>query len=236
MKLIGGLAYVTADEMRQVDQAAVREFGVDVLHLMERAGFVTALMAKEMLGGSVEGKRVRVLSGKGNNGGDGLVAAQRLAEWGAVVSVSLGAEREDLGDAPSARLLELDRMGMEIRQGWQQADTDLVVDALLGYSAKGNPREPLASMIRAADSSSLPILAIDLPSGLDPTSGLPGEPCIRARSTVTLGFPKVGFLNPESASYVGGLFLGDISLPAELYERYSTAPYPFARGPLRRLK
>ncbi len=219
--MVDGLAYVTAEEMAHIDRAAIEEFGVGVLSLMENAGAATAVIAREMLGDNVRGKRIAVLVGKGNNGGDGLVAARRLDNWGATVGVILS-EKGAMGDVPSAQLRAIEKSGVDIGgPGAPLGNFDLLIDALLGYNSRGNPREPIASMIVEANRSESPILAVDLPSGLDATSGEPNEPCMMAKATITMGLPKTGFLKPGARRYVGELWLGDVSLPAELYRRCS---------------
>lgn len=95
---------------------------------------------------------------------------------------------------------------------------DLILDAMLGYGAKGDPREPIASWINHANESGVRILSLDAPSGLDTTTGEPASPCIRAHATLTLALPKTGLLTPAAKPVVGDLYLADISVPPELYE------------------
>ncbi len=236
MRSVNGLVYVTAEEMSRIDQAATEEFGIDVLSLMENAGLGTATLARSMLGGDVRGKRVACLAGKGNNGGDGLVAARHLHNWGANV-VALLSSRHEMGPVPSEQLRTIGSVGISVEEsGAGVEDFDLVVDALLGYNSKGNPREPIASMIRNANRSGVPILAVDIPSGLDATTGETNDPCIVAKATLTLGFPKTCFLNPVSRRNVGQLHLGDVSIPAEVYRRYSQSSSLFARESLFRVQ
>jgi hydroxyethylthiazole kinase-like uncharacterized protein yjeF len=106
----------------------------------------------------------------------------------------------------------------------------ILLDALLGYNSKGAPREPLAGIIRRANSSGVPVLAVDVPSGLDPTSGEPRDPCIAAKATVTLALPKTGFLNPASRRFVGELYLGDVSIPAKVYADFQQTEPLFQQG------
>lgn len=203
---------------------------------MENAGFQTALMATRMLGGEVRGKDVACLAGKGNNGGDGLVAARHLRDWGANVTVFLAAPRESVTGVPAKQLAPLEKMHLRIAPvEMPLSGFSLLIDALLGYNAKGDPREPLAGLIRKANTSGTQILALDLPSGLDPTTGEPCEPCITAKVTVTLGLPKVGFLNPDARRFLGELYLADISIPPEVYAEYSQLPGLFDRGGLVRI-
>ncbi len=228
MKSQEGLAYLTAEEMADVDRQTIEDFGLDVLSLMENAGLAVARLAREMLGGSTEGKLVCCLVGKGNNGGDGLVAARHLSNWGAKVSVVLGGDRSELREVPGRQLASVERMKIPVRgPEWDLRGAALLVDALLGYGSKGNPRGPLAGLIRRANDSGIPILAVDIPSGLDATKGEPGQPCIAAKATVTFGFLKTGFLNPTGRKLSGDVYLADISIPASIYGRYSPLPSPF---------
>lgn len=231
LKLEGKLVYLTAREMAEFDRMAIEDFGIDELLLMENAGASAAAVARRMMGGTVEGRRICLLVGKGNNGGDGLVAARHLHNWGAKVALVLGEERTDLREVPAKQMRILEKMGVgSSGPGAGIPEADLLVDALLGYNAIGDPKEPLAGLIRQANSTKVRTLAVDLPSGLDATTGKPGEPCVRADSTVTLGLPKVGFLNPEARSYVGELFLADISFPDLVYRKYSQDRGIFAQG------
>ncbi len=216
MRLIGGLAYVSAEEMAAIDDAAIGTYRIDVLSLMENAGAAVAVLAARMLGGSAAGRRVACLTGKGNNGGDGLVAARHLNNRGADVTVVLAQLPEELGGVASRQFESVKAMGTPVATApTDLSGYDLLLDALLGYNARGPPREPIAGIIRLANESNVPILAVDLPSGLDPTLGAPHDPCVVATATLTLGLPKTGFLNPTSRRFVGELYLADVSIPWE---------------------
>jgi hydroxyethylthiazole kinase-like uncharacterized protein yjeF len=234
MRSEGGLAYLTAEEMSEVDKAAIGGLGMSVESLMENAGTKTAELARMLLGGDVSGKRVAVLVGRGNNGGDGLVAARHLHNWGGDVLVVIGEGREALRDVPARQLATVEGMGVRTSTPDAELRADLIVDALLGYGAKGDPREPLARLIRRANGTGVHILAVDVPSGLDATTGEPGDPCIEGRTTVTFGLPKMGFLNPRARQFVGGLYVADISLPRAVYEKYSCQGI-FSKGSLVRV-
>jgi NAD(P)H-hydrate epimerase len=215
------LSYVSAEEMARIDSLAIEDYHVDVISLMENAGVASANVAKLMLGGSVRGKPIGCLVGKGNNGGDGLVAARHLHNWGAEVTVFLGGRADELRDITLRQLKALGRSANVEEGAGDYAGFDLIIDALLGYNSKGNPRESVSSMIRRANESGRRTLAIDIPSGLDPTTGEPYEPCVEAEATITLALPKTGFLNPESKRFVGDLFVADISIPVDVYKRMS---------------
>jgi len=236
LKSKGGMTYLTADEMAEADRVSIEEFGISVLVLMENAGWAVAELARRMLGRTVEGKKVCCLVGKGNNGGDGLVAARCLHNWGADVLVVLAGGRGELRDLPAAQLEIVERTGVRATgPDGVFGEAALLIDALLGYGAKGDPREPTAGLIRRANRSGIPILAVDVPSGLDATSGTVGDPCIRARATATFVLPKTGFLNPAARKPTGRLYVADISMPEPVYRRYSQDKSIFAKETLVRV-
>lgn len=237
MKTQGGLAFLTAEEMAEADRVAIEDFRVDVLSLMENAGVAVAGVTRNMLRGDVAEKGVCCLVGKGNNGGDGLVAARHLHNWGAKVKVVLAGDKSELRDVPAKQFEIVERMGIPV--GGVEEDfggAELLVDALLGYSSRGNPREPIAGLIRRANASKIQTLAVDIPSGLDATTGVPGEPCVVAKATVTLGLPKTGFLNPAAAIFVGELYLADIAMPMEVYLRYAQQQVGFGKATVVRIR
>ena len=236
LKIHDGLVYLTAEEMAEFDRAAIEDFGIDEIILMENAGVAVANAARRLLDWKIEGKMICCLVGKGNNGGDGLVAGRHLHNWGAKVTVVLGMERAELREIPAKQLAIVEKMGIPI--GGPDADVhgaELLVDALFGYNLKGNPREPTAGLIRRANSSKIKALAVDIPSGLDATTGDPGDPCIVAKMTVSLGLPKTGFLSAEARRFLGSLYVADISFPEALYTKHSQEKGLFAKDSLLRV-
>jgi NAD(P)H-hydrate epimerase len=213
---------VTADEMREVDRLAVERYGMQILQMMENAGRCLAELVRRHLGGSVLGKHLIVAVSKGNNGGGGMVAARHLSNWGANVTVLL--ESETLSGAPALQWEILKRLPIQrvLAQAavasLSAAQVDLVVDALIGYGLSGSPRGWVAQVIRAINALNLPVIALDIPSGLDVTSGRVYDPCIRATATLTLALPKTGLVKPEARSAVGALYLADIGIPDVLYK------------------
>ena len=217
--------YATRDEIRAFDRYAIETLGVPGIVLMENAGRQIAEAARAMLH-EVRGTSVLVLAGRGNNGGDGYVAARHLALGDFRVEVAVLAPRAEIhGDADTnLRILEAMGLPPTILQG--QTETilrdlapmleraDLVVDGLLGTGARGRIGEPYAGVIADVSASGKPILAIDIPSGLDCDTGLPlGSTTIRAARTVTIVAPKTGFRHPEAALYTGEVVLADIGVP-----------------------
>src|SRR5713101_8240354 len=123
-----GVVYVTAEEMRRMDEITIQEFHVDVLVLMENAGRATATLAKQMLRETTFGKRVACLVGGGNNGGDGMVAARHLANWGADVNVIVGTTKDRMKEVPLGQLNILEKMGLLIRSAdYNLRDYDLLI-------------------------------------------------------------------------------------------------------------
>ena len=123
-----------------------------------------------------------------------------------------------------------------VRPSLDLSSADLILDAMLGYGSSGDPRPPIAGWIRLANGSGRPILALDSPSGLDTTTGIPDTPCIQATATLTLALPKTGLLTTSARSFVGDLYLGDIGVPSELYTAMGLkVDSPFHSGTLVRV-
>jgi len=223
-----GIIYVTAEEMRKIDEVTIREFQVDVLMLMENAGRATAILARQMLEGTTFGKRVACLVGGGNNGGDGMVAARHLSNWGMDVEVIVGTAKDKMKDVPLGQFRILKKMGIPILStDYRLGDYDLLIDGLMGYGLEGNPRDRVATIIKDAKASGRPILALDVPSGMNATTGEAYDPCIKATATLTLALPKTGFLAPRASLYLGALYLADISIPRKVYRSFGQRKIPF---------
>ena len=213
----------TRDEIRAFDRYAIEDLGVPGVVLMENAGRQIADVARAMLAERAK-PRVVILAGPGNNGGDGFVVARHLAMAGIRAEVALLAPREKIvGDAdtnlrvleavgPSVRVLagKVEAMLGELRP--MLAEADLLVDGLLGTGTRGEIREPYASAIGAVNDARRPVLAIDIPSGLDPDTGEPLGPTVRATKTVTMAAVKVGFRKPGAEQYTGEVILADIGV------------------------
>jgi len=214
----------TRDEIRAFDRWAIETLGLPGIVLMENAGRQIAEAARAMLAGRAK-PRVVILAGPGNNGGDGFVVARHLAMAGIRAEVALLAPREKIVGDADTNLRILEAMGFQIRvlAGAARAmvgalrpllaEADLVVDGLLGTGTRGEIREPYASAIGAVNDARRPVLAIDIPSGLDPDTGKPLGPTVRATKTVTLAAVKVGFRKPGAAEYTGEVVLADIGVP-----------------------
>lgn len=210
---------VTAQQMVEVDRLMTEEYGIQLVQMMENAGRSLAELSRQLLGGEVTGRRIAVLCGSGNNGGGGMVAARHLSNWGAEVQFSLTSVPGDARPLLARLAHSLSFLGMDPRVEIKLVETDLIIDALIGYGLRDDPQEPAAGWIRRVNGSDVPVLALDTPSGLDVTQGIPGEPCVRATTTMTLALPKTGLRMPQAREYVGDLYLADIGVPPQLYRR-----------------
>jgi NAD(P)H-hydrate epimerase len=209
--------------MIEVDRAMIEDFRIELIQMMENAGRNLAHLARvRFLGGDPRGRRVIALAGSGGNGGGALVAARRLHNWGASVTVGLAQSASSMTAVPAHQLDILERMGVTIvdtRSVAGLAPAGVVLDGLIGYSLKGAPQGGAAELIQWANSQSAPILALDVPSGVDASTGTVFDPAIRATATMTLALPKKGLDGAAMASHVGELYLADISVPPGLYAR-----------------
>jgi len=215
----GDFPVLTTPQMVEVDRLMIEEYQILLIQMMENAGRNLAELAKRQLGGQVAGRSIAILCGAGNNGGGGLAAARHLHNWGAEVSVKLAFDQARLKEIPAHQWHILEAMGLTSNEEPDLGKADLIIDALIGYGLTGDPRQPVAGWIDRANDAGSPILALDAPSGLNTTSGVPGKPCIRAAATLTLALPKTGLLTAQAQSVVGDLYLADISVPPELYSR-----------------
>ena len=214
---------LTTVQMIEVDRAMIEDFRIELVQMMENAGRNLAHLARtRFLAGDPRSKRVIALAGSGGNGGGALVAARRLHNWGAAVTVGLAQSASTMTGVPAHQLEILERMGVPIvtaRSTLGFAPADVVLDGLIGYSLKGAPHGAAAALIQWANTQSAPILSLDVPSGVDATTGTVFDPAIRATATMTLALPKEGLDGAAMKSHVGELYLADISVPPGLYAR-----------------
>ncbi len=205
---------VTAEQMREVDRIAMEDFGLGILQMMENAGRNLAENVWDMLEATTG--EVTILAGGGGNGGGGLCCARHLHNRGFQVNVILDREPSALGGAAAAQFRIVQAAGLqpvqleETEAALRRAD--LVVDALIGYSLHGAPRGRAAELIALCNASASRVLALDVPSGLDATTGETPGVVIHAERTLTLALPKTGL-----RSIRGDLFVADIGIPPEVY-------------------
>jgi len=207
---------ITTNQMREVDRVAIEELGPNLYQMMENAGRNLAITVLETLGAAWSETPITVLCGTGGNGGGGICAARHLANRGADVTVvvtdpagltpvpseQLAIYRATAGTVADASALDALRPG-------------LVVDAIIGYSLRGPPRGVARKMIDWAGVHSAPVISLDVPSGIDATTGESFGSQVQASITLTLALPKTG-LDAETS---GDLWLADLGIPAEVYCR-----------------
>jgi NAD(P)H-hydrate epimerase len=223
--------FLTRAEARAIDERARDEFGVPTLVLMENAGRqAAAWLAWQQPQGPIA-----IVCGKGNNAGDGLVMARHLQVWGFDVRVLWAADPATFtGDAATQWFIgrrsqwNVCEMWQASAEDWQRqlAEASCIVDALLGTGTTGVVREPFATAIQAINTSARPVLAVDVPSGLDVDTGEPCGCAVVARWTVTFVAAKIGFLAPGARRYLGDLLVAEIGLPLACLQTLSRGSWP----------
>src|SRR4051812_35714320 len=240
----------TAAQMAEADRIASDGLGIPLDTLMESASRQIATATQRFFG-DISGRDIVALAGKGNNGGDALGALPLLREAGAVVEAYSIAPREDLTILSGIRHDALTKAGIAVRETAALDDrgiirrlerADILIDGILGYGTKRAARGEAARLIVLATAAgTLPkIVAVDVPSGLEPDHGtLPLDPAaaiMRAALTVTLAVAKPGLVAKAARPYVGTLMVADIGIPAEAFARLGIDTRNlFARGDLVRV-
>ena len=216
-----------ADEMKAIDRRASSEFGIPSIILMENAGLRTLEVIEEILG-ETKNRMIVILAGKGNNGGDGLVIARHLINSGAVVETYLTGEVEELTQDSRINYEILLKMGARIFPLSSEKDldllmlslmnADLIVDALYGIGFKGSLNQFDSRLVKMVNWCRAPVVAVDIPSGVEADTGRVNGEAIKASHTVTFALPKIGLVLEPGKEYVGTLSVADISIPAVLLE------------------
>ena len=210
--------------MQQIDAAAIETLGIPRLLLMEHAGLAVAHAVRTI---APDPTAVLVVCcGTGFNGGDGLAAARHLHEWGYALRVLVAGRVDRLREEPAIYAAILRNLGSpltecasadalsHVERWW--ADCSVIIDALLGIGARGPVREPTTSLIVRMNRSGKPVVAVDLPSGLDGDTGLVQGVAVQATTTVTFGLPKQGCLLRDGPAHAGSLVVDPITIPRVL--------------------
>jgi NAD(P)H-hydrate epimerase len=219
--LPGVVPLYTAVEMRTVDRVAVDEIGIPGVVLMERAGLGAAA---EILQWFPAARRIAVVCGSGNNGGDGFVAARHLAAAGRDVAVLLVEAESKTRREPRAFLEVLRKLDIPVQRvnvtAWRSTldGFDLVVDAMLGTGVSGAPKPSFEAAIRAVADSLLPVVALDVPSGVCASDGTVEGAAIDADLTVTFHAPKIGLAIAPGRFHAGRVKAVDIGIPIQVEE------------------
>ena len=224
MKVLTGAA------MKQIDEHVIKNIGLSSLVLMENAGRSVAEILKQRIP-KLNEKRITVVAGRGNNGGDGLACARHLLNLGADVKIFvLAGAKEELSPEAATNAAILERSGVPVKyvaKGVNKlssalARADVVVDAIFGIGVKGAVRGIAERAIGLINRSSARIFSVDLPSGLDADTGHVDGVCVKADLTITLEFPKLGLLLYPGREYVGELVVAEIGYPESVKEAFQS--------------
>ena len=218
---------LNAGQMREADRRAIDDIGIPSLVLMENAGR-QAVAAMEAMYADLSDRQVGILCGRGNNGGDGFVVARTLAQRGVDVSVFLLGRVADVKGDARINLEILGRLGITVvevadSQAWELhfsevSDCNLIVDAIFGTGLNSPVTGLIESVIADINTSAIPVVAIDLPSGLSADSHEPIGPAIEASLTVTLAAPKLPLVLPPAETKAGDIVIADIGIPADVLD------------------
>lgn len=207
---------VTASQMQDIDRQTIEKFGISGQELMERAGLSVADKIKEMY----LREKVVVLAGSGNNGGDGLVAARELFSSGWDVKVLMLEDLDKLGPDCRVQFEAARQMGVAVEFIKEIPETFLsntvVIDAIFGTGLKRNIKGYMARVIEDLNRTTLPVVSVDIPSGISADTGEIMAAAVKAAHTVTFGLPKRGHFLYPGAEYTGSLSVADIGFPKEL--------------------
>ena len=211
---------MSIEEMQSFDRWAVK-IGISPLVLMENAGRAVAQAAREIL--SRNGKnQVAIFAGPGNNGGDGFVAGRYLSNWGIKSDIFLIGKKEKLKNEAKINFDVLLNLRLNYRQledpaVWQEIsknlkEYDLIIDAILGTGLKKPIKGLLAEVIMAINQSGRPVIAVDIPSGMNGNTGEILGCAVRANQTVTMAATKKGFLNSQARAYLGEVKIAELGI------------------------
>ncbi len=213
---------VTSEEMREMDRLTIESFGIPGIVLMENAGRATAqVLLREV--SDLKNKKVGVMAGKGNNGGDGFVIARCLAENGVSVGAYLLTQKGKVKGDAAHNLQLIEKMNIPFKEIPDSstfasclpdlAHYDLWVDAILGTGLQSDVQGFFREVIDFLNSTESPVFAVDIPSGLNTDTGTVCGICIKATTTVTFGLPKIGQVIYPGIEFVGNLAVADIGIP-----------------------
>ena len=217
------LKAITSDQMYQIEENGHSGLGMPRFLMMENAGHGVADFIVKKFKARLKKKKIVAICGTGNNGGDGFVASRHLAGYGAKINIILLGNPSDLR-SEEARLNwgiieKMDSIdvvfGKELgdKSRLQIINADIVLDSIFGTGIKGEIHEPHASAIDAINNSRAFVLAVDIPSGIDPNTGKTHDKCVKADATITFHRPKVGLA--KGRKYTGSISVEWIGIPPE---------------------
>ncbi len=211
------LKTATAKEMQEIDRVTIEKYGIAGTVLMERAGLAVVSRVNELFFRNTDRRKVVVLAGSGNNGGDGFVIARILHNQGKDVEVYLTTGQENLKGDAKVNYIAAKKFGVKMYPARKfpgsRFPNTVIVDALLGTGLSKDVRAPLSDLIEKAGKLSSPVVSVDIPSGIASDTGQIMGCAVKAQYTVTFGLPKRGHLLYPGADYTGQLFIEDIGFP-----------------------
>ena len=214
--------FLTTDQMIEVDRLMTDVLEIKLIQMMENAGRNLARLCVQRFLRDPASEKVVVLAGTGGNGGGAMVAARRLHQWGVDVQVLTTKADQDFSGVPSHQLGILRRLNIPVSHTDIPSNDfvpDAILDGVIGYSLKGNPRGRAAELIEWTATSKAPVLSLDVPSGVDSTEGVVRTPAVIATATMTLAAPKIGLSAPEAQRNIGELYVADIGVPDWVYRQ-----------------
>jgi ADP-dependent NAD(P)H-hydrate dehydratase / NAD(P)H-hydrate epimerase len=230
---------LTASEMARLDRQTIEEIGIPGVVLMENAARGAADFFLRVVP-DLPKRRIAVVAGAGNNAGDGFVLARLFHNQGAAVQVVCLRSPDRLQGDALTNFLILEKMnvpvvvwdeGKDFTSQWNGiAQSEAVIDAILGTGLKSEVQGLYRQIIDALNTLTVPVLAVDIPSGLDATTGKPLGAAIRAQATATFGFLKVGHVVGQGGDYAGKLHVVDIGIPPGLAEANGVRRFLLDKG------
>lgn len=213
-------------EAQQVDRFTIDKIGISGIDLMQRAGDFVSIETKKLLR-AVPGSQIDIFCGTGNNGGDGFVAARKLADWGATVCIWLAGELDKIkGDARhhfekcNSKRISIKPIltSQDVPTKKQIIQTDLIIDALLGTGFRGEVHGVIKDLINLINTVKRPVISVDIPSGIAGDTAQVGGSAVKATKTVTMGFLKRGLLFQPGKRMAGDIILADLNYPVEAFK------------------
>lgn len=214
--------------MKALEKHAFENYPITLQQMMQNAGqAIFEVVMQEIIPKDMGDQKpdILVLTGKGNNGGDALAAVLLLHQKGikvSVVNLFRINEFSDMAKEELKKVIDAEIPVFRSLENLKNSDYTLVIDALFGFSLRGDPKPPADELIEQINCSIIPVLAVDVPSGLDVHEGVGRVPMVEAAYTITLGMPKVGL--DRHKDIIGKLFLGDLGIPQRAYQDLGYKP------------
>jgi NAD(P)H-hydrate epimerase len=196
--------------MAEIDRKVPERYGISISRMMENAGYQIAKFIRD----EIDPNGISIYVGKGNNGGDALVAARRLKLWGYKVEIVLASNGLDGIRKEEIEILR--ELNVEINLQSSENNYKIALEGLIGYNLQGNPQPPFDSIIKEINREYNEVISIDIPTGVFPDTGERADPSVEADYTLTLAMPKKG-MNQENS---GEIWVVDISIPPQAYEEF----------------